>query len=117
MIQELEMTSNLLGGIKIRSHRGKDQQNNPYTLILVSQEYHTRLIKQHRFLLFKLTSFAFYEEMKDEMMEFLDMFLMTMMITIGSLHAKLILMGIFSIYSRVLHGTDNKLSIRLHTPL
>jgi len=43
------------------------------------------------------------------------MFLITMMISIDSLKAKLILVVIFSIDCRFLHGIGNKLSIWLHT--
>ena len=42
------------------------------------------------------------------------MFLITMMISIDSLIAKLILVVIFSIDCRFLHGIGNKLSIWLH---
>ena len=52
--------------------------------------------------------------MKDQMMECFFMFLITMMISIDSLNAKLILVVVFSIDCRFLHGIGNKLLIWLH---
>lgn len=83
----------------------------------------TRLIKQYRFHSFNLNGFIRFSGRNERLIKwwsfllYFIMFLITMMISIDSLNAKLILVVIFSIACRFLHGTDNKLLIWLHTPL